>query len=314
MSAIVLTSTENMPYAEWLDWRKKGIGGSDASVVCDINKYKSPVELWLNKTGQLPDSEAGEAAYWGTQLEALVKTEFTKRTGIEVNPVHQLLQSKDYPYMLANLDGMCNHPIYGPCVFEAKTSSAYRESEWTDAIPDEYVLQVQHYLSVTGYMGAYIAVLIGGNTFRWKFIERDDELISMLVQFEAEFWECVQSNVPPPLDGSEVSAKFLGEQFPNSIPLSKIKLPNNADVLIRQYDNACEKIEQYTEQKLEAENLLKQMIGEYEAGIIGDRVITWKNISQERIDSTTLKTKHPKIYKKYSNIISYRRFTVKATI
>ena len=314
MAAIVLTSTENMPYADWLEWRKMGIGGSDASVVCGINKYKSPVELWLNKTGQLPDTEAGEAAYWGTQLEALVKSEFTKRTGIEINPVHQLLQSEEYPFMLANLDGTCQHPIYGPCVFEAKTSSAYRESEWIDAIPDEYVLQVQHYLAVTGYMGAYIAVLIGGNTFRWKFIERDDELISMLIQLEEEFWDCVQSNIPPPLDGSEASAKFLGERFPNSIPLSKIKLPANAAVLIRQYDEACEQIDKYTAQKLEAENLLKQMIGKHEAGIIGDRVITWKNISQERIDCITLKSERPKIYKKYSNTISYRRFTVKATV
>jgi predicted phage-related endonuclease len=96
--------------------------------------------------------------------------------------------------------------------------------------------------------------------------------------------------------------------------LSKIELPDKAAALIQQYDEACEKLEQYTEQKLEAENLLKQMIGEHEAGTVGDRVITWKSISQERIDATTLKSEHPKIYKKYSNIISYRRFTVKATV
>ena len=47
--ARILTSTENMPYEEWLEYRRKGIGGSDASVVCGINKYKSPVELWLEK-------------------------------------------------------------------------------------------------------------------------------------------------------------------------------------------------------------------------------------------------------------------------
>jgi predicted phage-related endonuclease len=160
-------------------------------------------------------------------------------------------------------------------------------------------------------MGAYIAVLIGGNTFRWKFIERDEELISMLIQLESDFWECVESNVPPKPDGSEASAKFLGERFPNSIPASKIELPADAVALVRQYDEASEKVEHYTELKLEAENLLKEMIGEYEAGTVGDRIIVWKNISQERIDSTTLKSEHPKIYKKYANIISYRRFTVK---
>ena len=206
MSAIILASTENMPYQEWLELRKRGIGGSDASVVCGLNRYKAPVELWMEKTDQLPYQEAGEAAYWGTQLEALVRDEFTKRTGIEVIHTHQLLQSEEQPFMLANLDGVCEHPELGTCVFEAKTASAFKASEWENGIPDEYQLQVQHYLSVTGYAGAYIAVLIGGNTFRWKFIERDEELISMLIQLEENFWGCVQDLVPPVLDGSNASA------------------------------------------------------------------------------------------------------------
>ena len=167
MSAKIITSTENLPYEDWLEYRKLGIGGSDASVVCGISRYKSPVELWMEKTEQIPTQEAGEAAYWGTQLEALVRAEFTKRTGLEVELVKQLLQSEEHPFMLANLDGVCEHPDLGPCVFEAKTASAYKAGEWENSIPAEYMLQVQHYLEVTGYKAAYIAVLIGGNTFRW---------------------------------------------------------------------------------------------------------------------------------------------------
>ena len=92
--AKIVVNTENLSYEEWLEYRKTGIGGSDASVVCGINKYKSPIELWMEKTGQLPYQEAGEAAYWGTMLESVVRSEFTKRTGIEVNQVKQLLQSE----------------------------------------------------------------------------------------------------------------------------------------------------------------------------------------------------------------------------
>lgn len=311
MSAVILVSTENMDYSDWLDWRRKGIGGSDASVVCGINRYKSPVELWMDKTGQLPYDEAGEAAYWGAQLEALVKTEFTKRTGVDVKPLKQLLQSENYPFMFANLDGICEHPDYGTCVFEAKTASAYKSGEWADAIPDEYMLQVQHYLAVTGYKGAYIAALIGGNTFKWKFIDRDDDLITMLIQLEAEFWGYVKSNTPPPLDGSDASARFLSERFPDSVPLSKIQLPGTAVDLIEKYDTASEQVDIYTAQKQEAENLLKQMLGENEVGIAGDRVITWKSVSQERLDSKSLKAEHPTLYKKFANISSYRRFSVK---
>ena len=310
--AKVLVSTENMPYADWLEYRKQGIGGSDASVVCGINRYKSPVELWMEKTGQIPAQEAGEAAYWGTQLEGLVRAEFAKRTGIEVRQVKQLLQSEDHPFMLANLDGVCVHPDFGPCTFEAKTASAYKAREWDDAIPDEYMCQLQHYMSVTGYKAAYIAVLIGGNTFRWRLIERDEKLISMLILFESVFWKHVQDGTPPPLDGSDASSKFLARQFPNSVPRSQVTLPQAASDLLAQYDETCTQLETITEQKQKAENLLKQMMGENEVGIAGDRIITWRSVSQERLDGRTLKAEHPTLYKQYTNKTTYRRFSIKA--
>ena len=160
--------------------------------------------------------------------------------------------------------------------------------------------------------GAYIAVLIGGNTFKWKFIERDDEIISMLIKLEKDFWEHVENEVPPALDGSDASAKFLAERFPDSIPKSKIELPENAEELIAEYNSACEKLEGITEQKQTAENQLKEMLGENEVGTSGNSIITWKSMSQERLDSKTLKAEHPKLYAKYVNIISYRRFSIKA--
>ncbi|WMC91311.1 YqaJ viral recombinase family nuclease [Kineothrix sp. MB12-C1] len=315
MAAIMIAPTEQMSYEEWLAYRKKGIGGSDASIVCGINRYKSPVELWMEKTGQLSDQEAGEAAYWGTRLEALVRSEFTRRTGIEVSLVPYLLQSEEHPFMQANLDGICEHPEYGTCIFEAKTASAYKYGEWEeDSLPDAYLLQIQHYMAVTGYRGAYIAVLIGGNTFRWKFVERDEELIALLIPLEADFWNHVESLVPPPLDGTNASASLLAKRFPDSIPQSQIRLPDTASPLIIQYEAACEKVEQYMLQKQEAENLLKQMMGENEVGSIADKRVIWKSMSQERLDSKTLKAEHPVLYKKYANKTSYRRFSVKEAV
>lgn len=314
MPAKILVSTANMPYADWLEYRKQGIGGSDASVVCGINRYKSPVELWLDKTGQIPPQEAGEAAYWGMQLEPFVRAEFTKRTGIEVSQVKQLLQSEEHPFMLANLDGICEVPDVGTCIFEAKTASAYKAGEWEDTIPDEYMCQIQHYMAVTGYAGAYIAVLIGGNTFKWKFVERDEELISMLIELETAFWNHVEQMTPPPLDGSDASAKFLAERFRDSIPRSHITLPDTAADLLAEYDEACEQLEIVTDRKQKAENLLKEMMGDNEVGTAGDRIVTWKSVSQERLDSKTLKVEHPTLCKKYTSKTSFRRFSIKTAV
>lgn len=160
----------------------------------------------------------------------------------------------------------------------------------------------------------YIAVLIGGNTFRWKLIERDEELITMLIELESAFWNYVQERTAPPLDGSDASVRFLAERFPNSVPRSEIILPDTATGLLAQYDEACEQLEAITEKKQQAENLLKQMMGEHEVGTTGSRIITWKSVSQERLDSKTLKAEHPALYQKYTNKTSYRRFSIKAAV
>ena len=311
MTANVLVSTGNLPYEDWLEYRKAGIGGSDAAVVCGISRYKSPVELWMEKTGQLPSQEAGEAAYWGNLLESLGREEFTKPTGIQVTKPTVIYPSQEHPFMLANVDGLCDDNSHGPCIFEAKTASAYKAGEWEDSIPDEYMIQIQHYMAVTGYRGAYIAVLIGGNAFRWKFVERDEELIAMLISLEAGFWEHVRKGTPPALDGSNASARFLAERFPNSVPQSEIALPKNAQKLLSQYDEACRQLEESTARKQEAENLLKEMLGDHEIGTAGNRVVTWKSVTQERLDTKTLKAEHPTLFKKYASQTSYRRFAIK---
>ena len=266
MTANVLVSTENLPYEEWLEYRRTGIGGSDAAVVCGISRYKSPVELWMEKTGQLPSQEAGEAAYWGNLLESLVREEFTKRTGISVTKPSALYQSEEHPFMLANVDGLCEDPAHGPC---------------------------------------------GGNAFRWKFVERDEELIAMLISLEEDFWRHVQNGTPPALDGSNASARFLAERFSNSVPQSEIALPGKAQKLLSQYDEACRQLEESTARKQEAENLLKEMLGDHEIGTTGNRVVTWKSVTQERLDTKTLKAEHPTLFKKYASQTSYRRFAIK---
>ncbi len=280
-----------------------------APIVFGVNRFKSPLELWLDKTGQIPFGEAGEAAYWGTQLEPFVKREFTKRTGIEIRELKQLLQSEEHPFMLANLDGVCYDPNFGDCVFEAKTASAYKAQEWENSIPDEYMLQIQHYMAVTGYRATYIAVLIGGNSFKWKLIKRDKELISMLIELEKKFWDNVRNGTPPPVDGSDACADFLAKKFSESTK-TEIQLPENAAEIILQYETASNQISKLTEQKTAAENQLKEMLGNNETGTIGDIKVAWKTVSQERFNSKLLKSERPEIYSEYASKTTYRRFSI----
>ena len=58
----ILKNTKNMTKDEWLKWRDKGIGGSDVSIICGLNKFKSVLELWMEKLGYVEHKEAGESA------------------------------------------------------------------------------------------------------------------------------------------------------------------------------------------------------------------------------------------------------------
>ena len=77
MTAQVLAKTLEMPRDEWLELRRQGIGGSDAAAILGLNPWKTPMDVWLEKTGEFTrDDEENEQMYWGTVLEAVVAEEF----------------------------------------------------------------------------------------------------------------------------------------------------------------------------------------------------------------------------------------------
>lgn len=303
---------ENMPREKWLALRRRGIGGSDASVVCGINKYRSVVELWMDKTGELDNSdEDSEAAYWGRTLEATVREEFSKRSGLEVKTVPFMYQHNEHRFMLANLDGEVYDPKYGTCVFEAKTASAFKVSEWNLEIPEEYYLQVQHYMAVTGYKGAYIAALMGGNQFIWKFIERDEEVINLLIKLETTFWNYVKTKQVPPIDGSKASTEVLSKIYPAAQENKEVELGEEGLIYIEQYLQATEEEKKLKEIKAFAGNKLKEMLKDSEVGIAGERKVIWSNIRSIRFNEKELKEQEPDKYSEYARELQYRKLAIK---
>lgn len=310
MSATVFAMTNDMQRSDWLDARRKGIGGSDASVIAGVNKYKSQLDLWLEKTGQVEDNEPGEAAYWGNMLEDIVAREFMTRTGLKVRRRNAILQHPEHEFMLANVDRLIVGQDIG---MECKTTSAYNKAEWEDDnIPDAYYIQTQHYMAVTGYQSWYIAVLIGGQRFMYKEIARNDELIAKLIELEKAFWQHVVSGTMPSTDGSDACAEALRKLYPDSNGL-EVLLPDTADFYIREYESAKSEEKAATERKQAAQNALQLMLGDWERGRIGDRIVSWKSAKPaERFDTKTFKADYPDLAAQYSKAGEpTRRFSIK---
>ena len=162
-----LISTENLSRKQWLEYRQKGIGGSDISSACGVNQWKSPLALWHEKVTKIEEEEEENLpAEVGIALEPLmkIKTEkwIKKNEGLDISVLNvpYILQHPDNKIALANLDGAFVHPGKGTCITEYKTTSERNYKEWMDDnLPDYHYLQTQHYLYVTNCRYCYLAFM-----------------------------------------------------------------------------------------------------------------------------------------------------------
>lgn len=305
-----LVSTLNMEKKEWLKWRTMGIGGSDASVIAGVNPYRSVFQLWKEKTGQdEPEKKDSEYTHFGNLLEPVIKREFTRRTGLKVRNRYAILQSEEYPFMLADLDGTIyeNHKM---CIFEAKTASAYKKEIWEQGVPLEYLYQIQHYMAVTGAEKTYIAALVGGNHFLYHEVYRDEDMIRDIIKMEKNFWEnYVLAGQEPKADGSKATAEYLEETYDISNGKT-MELPKESLALFEEYDLISAQLAQLKEAKEAVTNQMKNYLKENEKGVIGDRQITWKSVTSTAFDRKRLEQEQKEIYQEYCTKKQYRRLSV----
>ncbi|EPM0509132.1 YqaJ viral recombinase family protein [Pseudomonas monteilii] len=219
--ALRLVSTKELPRRDWLAVRKRGIGSSDAAAAVGLNPYKSQLELWLEKTGRdagLPKTDPQDEespAYWGNVLEPIVAWHYSKRTGNKVRRINAVLQHPDpeLPWMLANID----REVIGTedvQILECKTAGINGARLWKEGVPEYVVLQVMHQLAVTGKQAADVAVLLGGQTLEIHRIERDEQMIARLIELERQFWQHVETDTPPPADGTASAESALRCLYP----------------------------------------------------------------------------------------------------
>lgn len=215
-----LVETKQMERDKWLAVRQSGIGGSDAAAAIGLNPYKSPLALWMEKTGrgemlpQIDIEDDTQPVYWGSILEPIVAKHYSKRTGNKVRRVNAVLQHPTIPFMLANLD----REIVGNTdvqILECKTAGMNGAKLWKDGIPDYVQVQVMHQLAVTGKQTADVAVLICGQDLQIHRIERDETMIENLIKLERQFWYYVENDIAPPADGSMSAEQALRCLFPN---------------------------------------------------------------------------------------------------
>ena len=285
---LILTVKDSEDHDKWLFTRNSGIGGSDAGIIMGLNPRKSLYTLWLEKTGakEPDDLSNNEKVYWGTRHETMVADEFALRTGYKVRKMGTV-QSIEYPFMIANVDRWIVGQDFG---LECKTANEYAKDDWKDdELPASYYCQCLHYMAVTDAPCWWIAVLVGGNHFVHKKIERNEDDIKALIAEEKKFWKMVKTNTPPPIDGTASCANAIKGKY-IADPGSETILPDEAADIISELDKDAEVEKALKESMQLKKNLLMDMMGKFEVGRVGDRKVTWKMTkSKETISLSRIK-------------------------
>jgi len=201
--------------AAWLEKRKSYIGGSEAACIVGMNPYQSNVDLWELKTGRKKAEDISGNPYvqYGTKAESFLRELFAldyPQYKVEYQE-HNIWLNSDYPFAHASLDGWLTDSYGRKGVLEIKTTNiqnAGMKERWNNRIPDNYFIQVLHYLMVTGFDFVILKAQL-----KWDFdgdvmcqtkhyvIEREEveDDIAVLIDAERRFTEYLVTDTRPPL-------------------------------------------------------------------------------------------------------------------
>lgn len=203
----ILVSTEDLPREQWLGYRRKGIGGSDAAAVLGISPFRTGRDLYYDKLNIVT---ADDAENWvqlevGTLLEPLVAKIFAHKTGYKIYRRPFMFQHPLYPWMLADLDYMVELPDGTTAILEIKTTNYNAKDNWwyngEEIVPIYYESQGRHYMAVMNIDRVYFCCLYGNSEDEAMIrrIDRDMAYEEELIALERDFWENhVLTKTPPP--------------------------------------------------------------------------------------------------------------------
>jgi putative phage-type endonuclease len=206
---------------EWLEQRMQGIGGSDVSAILMQNPWRTPLDVYLEKTGRAETwAVEPERVKWGKILEPVIAKEYAAQLELPPDELYEpgLLKHPQIPCILGTPDRMFTTERRG---LEIKAVNQFQKSEYgeegTDQVPDHYLLQVAHYLFLTDFALWDLAVLFGGQHLGVFGIYRTSKLDAVIAEAAPKFWrDYVVADRCPPVDETDRYGKFLASVFRNS--------------------------------------------------------------------------------------------------
>lgn len=295
MKAEILVSKQNQSREEWLEYRRKGIGGSDSATIVGMNPYATPFSLWAEKSGLTPEKEDTEAMRIGRDLEPYVVKRFKEYmaehgAAKRIKECNYILRHPKYPWMLANVDRLIVGEKAG---LECKTTATLNLKQFKNGeYPDRYYTQCVHYMAVTGAERWYLAVLVLGKGFFVFAIERDEEEIAALIEAEQDFWSMVQAGKHPDYDGQKATTETIGKMYEGR---GEVPLELHDRSAIEMYLALRAQIEALELEKGKYEQAIKDELKESQYGACGAYRVSWAPQIRRTFDVPKFREAYPGI-------------------
>ena len=304
---------DNIPSKEWVHARQHYLGGSEVAAALGESPWTTPFQLWLVKTGRIEPVISTPVMELGHLLEPMIAEKFTATTGLKLRNISEPYEHPEHSFLRGNIDRqICSSEKHeGPGVLEIKSTTSFRLKNEAGLYPAEFDFQIQHYLMLTGYKYAYLAIFERDTGIFHDpiYIERDEKFIQENTELIIQWWtlHIIQDIAPEPVNNEDLLLLY-----PDAADGSVVEASAEDRDYYEELIKVRQKINSLTFEKDLLEAFLKNSIGDSERLVAGGRdLITWKNQTTNRLDTKALKQRYPALCKKFKKETKTRRFVVK---
>lgn len=209
-SNLIYTSTAGMSDAEWLQFRKQGIGASEVGYIMGLSPYKSNVELFYEKLNvNISQSADTVPTFMGKYMEAVIADLWTYwqddqmqmqanyKAGIRVRSMQRVnayIQNPKYPHLFVSLDRRINkYDHRGNGCLEIKTLGGWEAEKWEAGVPPSHIVQVNTQMLVTGWKFAELAIFEDGRYLNVYPFKPHKGITQAIITQTTDFWKRVES-------------------------------------------------------------------------------------------------------------------------
>ncbi|WP_263259001.1 YqaJ viral recombinase family protein [Pseudomonas oryzihabitans] len=288
----------------------------DAAAALGLDPDKSQLELWLEKTGrqtaplESDPQDDSTPAFWLSVLEPIIAWRYSRSTGRKVRRFSREVShaSSDLPWMVARVERevLDDEDVQ---LIVCRAVGASEVHRWQAGIPVAMRLQVMHLLAVTGEHAADLAVLLGGQQWQIHRIERDEASIAQLIEGERQFWHYLDTDRPPPADGSASAGKALARLYPQDSGARR-DFRQQAGLLASYLELKVlrQALQAKQARAAELQQRLQQALGDATYGDFPHGSIRWQR-AQDRtvLDVERLLQDHPELIERYAKYLSGER-------